>query len=104
MSTARLGVGLWTFESSAARPTNLPGSYREFAGQAALLDSLGFHSLWTAEHRLWYDGWCPALLHAAAGAVAATKTLRFCNAMLLGPQHDPAWLARNATTLDRLSG
>jgi alkanesulfonate monooxygenase SsuD/methylene tetrahydromethanopterin reductase-like flavin-dependent oxidoreductase (luciferase family) len=104
MSLARLGVGLWTFQSTATRPANLPGLYRELVGQAALLDELGFHSLWTAEHRLWYDGWCPALLHAAASAVAATKTLRFGNAMLLGPQHDPAWLARNVATLDRLSG
>ncbi len=104
MSTARLGVGLWTFQSSATRPANLPALYREFAGQAALLDALGYHSLWTAEHRLWYDGWCPALLHATAGAVAATTSLRFGNAMLLGPQHDPQGLAANALTLDRLSG
>jgi alkanesulfonate monooxygenase SsuD/methylene tetrahydromethanopterin reductase-like flavin-dependent oxidoreductase (luciferase family) len=104
VSTARLGVGLWTFQSSATRPANQPGLYRDFAQEAALLDSLGFHSLWTAEHRLWYDGWCPALLHAAATAVAATARLRFGNAMLLLPQHEPAALARNAMTLDRLSG
>ena len=104
MSTARLGVGLWTFQSSATRPANLPGLYRDFAQEAALLDTLGFHSLWTAEHRLWYDGWCPALLHAAAAAVRSTTSLRFGNAMLLLPQHDPVALARNALTLDRLSG
>jgi alkanesulfonate monooxygenase SsuD/methylene tetrahydromethanopterin reductase-like flavin-dependent oxidoreductase (luciferase family) len=104
VSTARLGVGLWTFQSSATRPANLPGLYRDFAEEAALLDALGFHSLWTAEHRLWYDGWCPALLHAAAAAVRSTTSLRFGNAMLLLPQHDPVGLARNALTLDRLSG
>jgi alkanesulfonate monooxygenase SsuD/methylene tetrahydromethanopterin reductase-like flavin-dependent oxidoreductase (luciferase family) len=104
VSTARLGVGLWTFQSSATRPANLPALYRDFAHEAALLDALGFHSVWTAEHRLWYDGWCPSLLHAAAGAVASTTSLRFGNAMLLAPQHDPVWLARNALTLDRLSG
>jgi alkanesulfonate monooxygenase SsuD/methylene tetrahydromethanopterin reductase-like flavin-dependent oxidoreductase (luciferase family) len=104
VSTARLGVGLWTFQSSATRPANLPGLYRDLAQEAALLDARGFHSLWTAEHRLWYDGWCPALLHAQAAAVAATTRLRFANAMLLAPQHEPTALARNAATLDRLSG
>jgi alkanesulfonate monooxygenase SsuD/methylene tetrahydromethanopterin reductase-like flavin-dependent oxidoreductase (luciferase family) len=101
--TARLGVGLWTFQSSAARPANLPALYRDFAEEAALLDALGFHSAWTAEHRLWYDGWCPALVHAEAAAVAATSRLRFGNAMLLLPQHEPVALARNVATLDRLS-
>jgi alkanesulfonate monooxygenase SsuD/methylene tetrahydromethanopterin reductase-like flavin-dependent oxidoreductase (luciferase family) len=102
--TARLGVGLWTFQSSATRPASLPGLYRQFGEQAALLERHGFHSAWTAEHRLWYDGWCPALLHAAAAGVAATSRLRFASAMLLLPQHEPVGLARNAATLDRLSG
>jgi alkanesulfonate monooxygenase SsuD/methylene tetrahydromethanopterin reductase-like flavin-dependent oxidoreductase (luciferase family) len=102
--TARLGVGLWTFQSSATRPANLPSLYADFGAQAALLEAHGYHSAWTAEHRLWYDGWCPALLHAAAAAVAHTTRLRFASAMLLAPQHEPHALARNAATLDRLSG
>ena len=61
------------------RPANLPALYRDFAEEAALLDALGFHSPWTAEHRLWYAGWCPALLHAAAAAVGSTTSLRFGN-------------------------
>jgi alkanesulfonate monooxygenase SsuD/methylene tetrahydromethanopterin reductase-like flavin-dependent oxidoreductase (luciferase family) len=102
--TSRLGVGLWTFQSSAARPASLPAQYRRFGAQAALLERHGFHSAWTAEHRLWYDGWCPALLHAAAAGVAATERLRFSSAMMLLPQHDPAGVVANARTLHRLSG
>lgn len=99
----RLGVGLWTFQSTAARPVNLTSAYRRFSAQAELLEELGFHSAWTAEHRLWYDGWCPAILHAHAAAAAATSRLRFGTAMLIAPQHNPHWLLRNAVTLQRLS-
>lgn len=100
----RVGVGLWTFQSTASRPASLTAQYRRFPAQAALLERHGFHSAWTAEHRIWYDGWCPALLHAQAAAVSATSRLRFGNAMLIAPQHDPHALARNAATLQRLSG
>ncbi|MCW2983868.1 MAG: hypothetical protein JWR63_1438 [Conexibacter sp.] len=99
-----VGVGLWTMQSTAVRPANLVAAYRHFAEDAALVEQLGFHSIWTAEHRVWYDGWCPSLLHAAAGALAATSTLRFGNAMLIAPQHDPVMLARSSATLHRLSG
>jgi alkanesulfonate monooxygenase SsuD/methylene tetrahydromethanopterin reductase-like flavin-dependent oxidoreductase (luciferase family) len=99
-----LGVGLWTFQSTATRPANLPGLYRDFADDARLLEEHGFHSAWTAEHRFWYDGWCPALLHAMAAAAGTTSRLRFSSAMFLLPQHDPHAVARNAATLDRLTG
>jgi len=102
--TSRLGVGLWTFQSSATRPASIPEQYRRFAAQAALLDRHGFHSAWTAEHRLWYDGWCPALAHATAAGLAATERLRFSSAMMLLPQHDPGGVVANARTLHRLSG
>lgn len=101
---AQLGVGLWTLQSSATAPANSTALYRRFAEAAVLADELGFHSVWAAEHRLWYDGFCPALLHAEAFVAAQTKQIRLGQAMLIGPQHDPAGLARNARTLQQLSG
>jgi alkanesulfonate monooxygenase SsuD/methylene tetrahydromethanopterin reductase-like flavin-dependent oxidoreductase (luciferase family) len=100
----RLGVGLWTFQSTASAPASLHDQYRAFAEDAALLERLGFHSAWTAEHRGWYDGWCPAPLHALALAVAHTERLRFGTAMLLLAQRDPAAVAEAAARLDQLSG
>jgi alkanesulfonate monooxygenase SsuD/methylene tetrahydromethanopterin reductase-like flavin-dependent oxidoreductase (luciferase family) len=100
---SRLGVGLWTFQSTAASPAGLSGQYRDFAHDAALLERLGFHSAWVAEHRAWYDGWCPAPLHALALAVPHTERLRLGTAMLLLTQHDAAAVARAAATLDALS-
>lgn len=99
----RLGVGLWTFQSTAAAPAGLHRQYRDFAQDAALVERLGYHSVWTAEHRGWYDGWCPAPLHALALALACTERLRLGTCMLLLAQHDAVALARSAATLDRLS-
>lgn len=100
----RLGIGLWTLQSSATRPGNPTSLYRRFAEAAVHADDLGFHSVWAAEHRLWYDGFCPQLLHAQAVVAARTTRLRLGQAMLIGAQHDPTALARNAATLQELSG
>jgi alkanesulfonate monooxygenase SsuD/methylene tetrahydromethanopterin reductase-like flavin-dependent oxidoreductase (luciferase family) len=100
---ANLGVGLWTMQSTRARPANPAREYRRFVEDACFAEALGFASIWTAEHRVWYDGWCPALLHAQALAASRTKRIRFGNSMLLAPQHDPTALARAALTLDRLT-
>ena len=100
----RFGIGLWTLQSSATRPANGTALYRRFADDALLAEELGFHSVWAAEHRLWYDGFCPQLLHAQAFVAARTTRLRFGQAMLVATQHDPEGFARNAETLQRLSG
>lgn len=99
-----VGLGLWTMRSMAFSPRNRLSEYRGFREDAILAERLGFHSIWTAEHRIWYDGWCPAPLHAQAAAAAVTERLRFGNAVLLVPQHEPYALARTVATLDRLSG
>jgi len=99
-----VGVGLWTMQSTAAAPADPTALYEWFAEDAALAERLGFRSVWSAEHRAWYDGWCPALVHAQAFAAARTERVRFGHAILLVPQHDPVRLARALATLDRLSG
>lgn len=99
-----VGVGLWTMQSTAAHPRQLTAAYRELGADAARVEALGFGSMWTAEHHGWYDGWCPALMEAQAAAVAGTRTLRFGNAILVAPLHEPRRLAGAVRTLDRLSG
>lgn len=99
----RVGVGLWTLQSSAANPANPTALYQRFAEDALIAEQQGFHSVWASEHRFWYDGFCPALLHAEAFVAARTSRIRVGQCMLLAPQHDPAALARNAQTLQRLS-
>ena len=100
----RVGVGLWTLQSTQAAPRNLPRSYAALPDDARRVEALGYDSLWLAEHRFWYDGWCPQPLVAIAAAAAATTRLRFGTAMLLLPQHRPDAFARLAGTVAELSG
>lgn len=100
----RIGLGLWTMRSMALHPRNRVADYRALGEDAVLAEQLGFHSLWTAEHRIWYDGWVPAPLHALAHVAGLTSRLRMGTAVLLATQHDPFTLARTAATLDRISG
>ena len=95
----RIGLGLWTMRSTAFHPRNRPAAYAAFVDDAVLTERLGFHSIWTAEHRHWYDGWAPAPLHAQASAIAATSRLRFGHAVMLLAQHDAVALGRRADDL-----
>lgn len=100
----RIGVSLWTMQSTRTAPRNPTAAYRDLREDARLVEALGFHSLWTGEHRGWYDGWCPAPLHALAGAASVTRRLRLGTAMLLLAQHDAASLHAATTTFRGLFG
>lgn len=94
-----VGVGLWTFQSTAHHPRSLAREYRDFPAVAQRVEELGFSDIWLGEHRFWYDAWCPAPLMPIAAAAAVTTRLRFGTAMMLLPQHDPQRLATVADTV-----
>lgn len=71
-------------------------AYREFLEDARLADELGYDSLWLSEHHFYYDGYCPALLTAAAAGLAVTKQLRLGTGMLLAPYQRPERIAAAA--------
>ena len=99
-----VGAGLWTLQSTQSAPANLAATYLDFPRGAQRVEALGFDSLWMAEHRFWYDGWCPQPLVAIAAAARATTRLRFGTSMLLVSQHEPARFARLASTAAAQSG
>ena len=68
----RFGVGLWCLQSTTLTPRGHVRAYREFLDDVRLADELGYHSLWLSEHHFYYDGYCPALLTAAAAALAVS--------------------------------
>lgn len=99
-----VGVALWSMQSTAAAPSSWPLLYADLQHDARHAESLGFDSLWVAEHRFWYDGWCPQPLVAAAAALGATTRLAVGTAMHLLPQHSAERSAIAADALHRLSG
>jgi alkanesulfonate monooxygenase SsuD/methylene tetrahydromethanopterin reductase-like flavin-dependent oxidoreductase (luciferase family) len=99
-----VGLGLWSMQATSAAPGGWPVLYRELLDEGRHIEELGFDGMWFAEHRLWYDGWCPQPLVAAAAVAGATRRLRVGTAMLLLPQHDPQRIASAAADLARLSG
>ena len=100
----RVGISLWTMQSTAARPGLGRALYRRFLEDAQVAEGLGFDSVWVGEHRAWYCGWCPAPLHALAALAARTSHVRLGTAMYLVPQHEPVSTARAIARLDALSG
>ena len=63
----RVGIGLWCLQSTATAPRAFTGAYQELLDDARLAERVGIDSLWLSEHHGYHDGYCPALLPAAAG-------------------------------------
>lgn len=100
----KVGVGLWCLQSSALRPRPFPALYQELLEDARRAESVGLHSLWLSEHHFFYDGYCPALLAAAAGALSVTERLRVGTGVLLLPLQRPSRVVAAVEDLDRSSG
>ena len=62
-----VGLALWSMQRTQAVPSpGWPQLYADLIDDSRAAEDLGFDSLWLAEHRFWYDGWCPQPLIAAA--------------------------------------
>ena len=100
----RFGVGLFSLQCTAMQPRHWTGAYRDMRELASLMEELGYDELWLSEHHFFYDGYCPALLPAAASVLSVTERLRVGTGMLLLPMYEPARLAAVATDLAERSG
>ena len=100
----RFGVGLFSLQCTAMQPRHWAGAYRDMRELAGLLEDLGYDELWLSEHHFFYDGYCPALLPAAASVLSVTERLRVGTGMLLLPMYDPHRLIAVATDLHQRSG
>ncbi|MEL6981604.1 MAG: LLM class flavin-dependent oxidoreductase, partial [Actinomycetota bacterium] len=100
----RIGIGLWCLQSTATAPRAFTGAYKELLDDARLAERVGIDSLWLSEHHGYHDGYCPALLPAAAGALAVTERLRVGTGVLLLPLHDAERVGAAAAELTERSG
>ncbi len=100
----RFGVGLFSLQSTAMQPAHWAGAYRDMREYATMMEELGYDELWLSEHHFFYDGYCPALLPAAASVLSVTQRLRVGTGMLLLPMQDPHRLDAVAQDLGIRSG
>ena len=100
----RFGVGLFSLQCTAMQPRHWAGAYRDMRELALLMEDLGYDELWLSEHHFFYDGYCPALLPAAASVLSVTERLRVGTGMLLLPMYDAGRLAAVANDLSARSG
>ena len=78
--------------------------YDSGLAQMLAAESLGYSSVWIAEHHFNDYGLCPAPQVLASFVAARTKTLRLGTAVITLPWHNPVLLAEQVATMDLLSG
>lgn len=100
----QFGVGLFGLQCTAMQPRHWAGAYRDMRELAVLMQELGYTELWLSEHHFFYDGYCPALLPAAATVLSVTDRLRVGTGMLLLPMYEPRRLSAIANDLNARSG
>jgi len=100
----RFGVGLFSLQNTAMLPEHWAQAYRRMREYAVLMEDLGYDELWLSEHHFFYDGYCPALIPAAASVLSVTNRLRVGTGMLLLPMQDPKRLAAITHDLNTRSG
>jgi alkanesulfonate monooxygenase SsuD/methylene tetrahydromethanopterin reductase-like flavin-dependent oxidoreductase (luciferase family) len=90
-------------QSTYMRPVRPPRVYREAAEEARFVEELGLDCFWMGEHHMSYDGYCPSLLPAAAGILAATDTVRVASGMLVLPFHPAERVAEGCAALNSIA-
>ena len=81
-----------------------PAVYESALSQMLAAESLGYHSVWIAEHHFNDYGLCPAPPVLASFIAARTTTLRLGMGVSLLPLHHPVDLAEQLAVLDVVSG
>jgi alkanesulfonate monooxygenase SsuD/methylene tetrahydromethanopterin reductase-like flavin-dependent oxidoreductase (luciferase family) len=100
----RVAAGIWSLQSIVRRPTNHARLYMELLEDAELVENLGIDSIWLSEHHVWYDGYCPSMVPAAAAILARTERLVVGTAIMQLPLHPFLKVADELRLLHELSG
>jgi|KBSSwiStaDraftv2_1062776.scaffolds.fasta_scaffold36780_3 alkanesulfonate monooxygenase SsuD/methylene tetrahydromethanopterin reductase-like flavin-dependent oxidoreductase (luciferase family) len=97
----RFGV-CYDFRNLSARRTN-GEHYRHTLDRLIQADDLGFDHVWSAEHHMIPDGYCPSPATIAAALASRTNRIRIGVGLLLLPLHHPLEVAEQVAVIDLLS-
>jgi len=78
--------------------------YRRTLDQARLAESLGYESLYVAEHHFLPDGWIPSPMLFLGALAGVTEEMRLGTDIIVLPLHNPVEVAEQTAVLDNLSG
>ena len=79
--------------------------YQDMLAETDIAESLGFHSVWFAEHHFYnYGGHLPSVPVIGAAVAQRTKNIRIGSGIALLPLQDPIRIAEEYAMLDCLSG
>ena len=78
--------------------------YQDMLAETDIAESLGFHSVWFAEHHFSRYSLGSSSLVIASSIAARTTKIRLGTAVLVPTLHNPIRLAEDAATLDTVSG
>jgi alkanesulfonate monooxygenase SsuD/methylene tetrahydromethanopterin reductase-like flavin-dependent oxidoreductase (luciferase family) len=86
------------------RQPSAAGFYREMLELAVKAETLGYDSVWVAEHHFANYGLCPAPPVLLAAIAQKTERIRLGPAVCVLPFHDPVKVAEEYAVLDVVSG
>ena len=98
----RFGYG-FDLRNPAAWQKPLTELYAETLDFISAIESMGFESVWLAEHHGIEDGYLPSPLMFGAAVAARTRTVRISTGVALAPFYHPVRLAEDLAVLDILS-
>ncbi len=85
------------------RPIEGGTSFDQTLEQVVHAESLGFDSVWFAEHYTPDDQWWPTSLLNLAAVATRTSTIKLGSNIIIAPFYRPVWLANAGAMLDVIS-
>jgi alkanesulfonate monooxygenase SsuD/methylene tetrahydromethanopterin reductase-like flavin-dependent oxidoreductase (luciferase family) len=95
---------LYNFTTNSHEYSAAAGVYREQLDQIAMVDGLGFDSVWMSEHHFAESCYMPSPLPMAGAVAMRTSQVEIGIGIVPMPFYNPIRLAEDCAVLDNLSG
>ncbi|MFB6310166.1 MAG: LLM class flavin-dependent oxidoreductase [Salinirussus sp.] len=100
----RFGIGPLTFQRAPWDDRSFHDIYAEGVDLVQLAESVGFDSVWVAEHHFADDGFTPSPVGVLGALAGATERIELGTCIALAPFYEPLRLAEDLAVLDQIAG